>query len=266
MNQIFEPTKKSFIGVIHVPALPGDALGTTRKAAFDAALRDLDTMAESGVDGIIIENFGSVPFHKGTPSDPTPPHQIAALAVLANIAKEGFPGLKIGVNCLRNDAKSALGAASASGADFIRVNVHASSFVTDQGIIESDAANTLTYRKLLGGNIGIMADILVKHSVPLGETDPARAAEECVGRGLADALIVSGHGTGAPVSLDVLRAAKSGAASAPVLIGSGLTLENAVELLAECDGAIVGTALKVDGITRNPVDPARVKALAAFFR
>jgi predicted TIM-barrel enzyme len=51
-----------------------------------------------------------------------------------------------------------------------------------------------------------------------------------------------------------------------VLIGSGLTLENAAELLAECDGAIVGTALKVDGITRNPVDPARVKALAAFFR
>lgn len=87
MIQIFEPTKKSFIGVIHVPALPGDALGTTRKAAFDEALRDLDALADSGVDGIIIENFGSVPFHKGTPSDPTPPHQIAALAVLANIAK-----------------------------------------------------------------------------------------------------------------------------------------------------------------------------------
>ena len=49
----------------------------------------------------------------------------------------------------------------------------------------------------------------------------------------------------------------------PVLVGSGLTVDNAPTLLARADGAIVGTALKRDGRVEEPVDEARVAKLRA---
>ena len=41
---------------------------------------------------------------------------------------------------LRNDARAALAVAAATGAAFIRVNVHAGAVVADQGILEGEAA------------------------------------------------------------------------------------------------------------------------------
>lgn len=166
---------KTIYGVVHVPALPGDALGTSYAEAYTWAMRDMERLADGGVHGIVIENFGSVPFHKGDRSNPIPPHQVAALTVLAQACRENFPTLKLGINCLRNDARAALGVAAATGAHFIRVNVHTSAVVTDQGVIEGDAANTLSYRQSVGVDIKIFADILVKHAVPMGEQEIGRA-------------------------------------------------------------------------------------------
>lgn len=254
---------KTIFGVIHLPALPGDVRGESFSKAYSAAMRDAEALAEGGVHGLVLENFGSAPFYKGDRANPVPPHQVAALAVITTRCEAAFPHLKIGVNCLRNDARSALGIAAATNADFIRVNIHTGAAVTDQGIIEGDAANTLAYRQMLGVDVQIFADILVKHAVPMGEVDPKRAAEETVGRGLADAVIVTGHGTGAPVDITILKAAKSGCGPAPLFIGSGLHVGNAGELLSIADGAIVGTTFKFEGLTKNAVDVQRVKALMA---
>ena len=73
------------IGVVHLPPLPGDPRGgdCTYQACYEHALTDARSLIAGGVDGVIIENFGSAPFHKGDQSDPAPPHQIAALAVVA---------------------------------------------------------------------------------------------------------------------------------------------------------------------------------------
>ena len=122
-------------------------------------------------------------------------------------------------------------------------------------------------RQSLGQKVAILADVDVKHAAPLG---PPRAietlAEETVGRGHADGLIVSGSGTGAPTELADLRAVKSACPDVPVIIGSGLTLETAKSALSIADGAIVGTALKAGGVLSRPVDIERVKALVAEVR
>ena len=47
----------------------------------------------------------------------------------------------------------------------------------------------------------------------------------------------------------------------PVLVNTGLRASNAAELLRFADGAIVGSSLKVDGVTWNPVDERRVREL-----
>jgi predicted TIM-barrel enzyme len=56
-----------------------------------------------------------------------------------------------------------------------------------------------------------------------------------------------------------------GAIDAPIIAGSGLTRENAAELAAELDGAIVGTSIKENGAVDAPVDVERVRELVAAF-
>jgi membrane complex biogenesis BtpA family protein len=258
------------IGVVHLPPLPGDprwrgAPGAA-SAGFDEAeawaLRDAEALEEGGVAGLIVENFGSAPFYKGTPGDRVPPHQVAALARItrAIVARSALP---VGVNCLRNDAPAAIGIAAAAGAAFVRVNVHAGAYVTDQGLIEGEAAHTLRYRAALGARVGILADVLVKHAAPLAPLGVADAVGDVLHRGLADAVVVTGAATGARVDVERLAEVARAAGSAPVLIGSGLTPALVDALAPLATGAIVGSWLKEGGRVERPVDRARVRALVA---
>lgn len=254
------------VGVLHVPAMPGDPRPRGSFAeAREHALRDAVRIGEAGFDALIVENFGSAPFPKGSQGDRLPPHQVAALAVIVQEAARET-GLPVGVNCLRNDARSAIGIAAATGAAFIRVNVHAGAYVTDQGLIEGEAHRTLRYRALLEAeDVAIYADVLVKHAAPLTPLEPAQATAEVLDRGRADGVIVTGIGTGAPVDGALLGAVRAAAGERCVLLGSGLTPERC-HLATVADGAIVGTYLKQGGDVRAPVDPERAKRLAEAWR
>lgn len=265
------------IGVVHLPPLPGDpghpasfVEGPGVEAALEFAWRDADELARAGVDAIIVENFGSSPFAKGTREQPTPAYQVAALARACTGIRAFFEG-PLGVNVLRNDARAALGIAAASGLDFVRINIHLGAFATDQGIIEGEAAETLRLRDSLGlsDKTAILADVLVKHAAPLAPLDATAATSDLIGRGRADAIIVSGEATGAPVSTTLLDEVRIAAGDrVPILIGSGLSADNAAELSPRCHGAIVGTSIKRKGSVDAPVDPARTAALqqAVTFR
>jgi membrane complex biogenesis BtpA family protein len=245
---------------VHLRPLPGDP--EYRSGGFeqvlDDALRDCVAMLEGGIRQMIVENFGSAPFRKGTPDDPLDPHVHAFMARVVDACRE--EGAMVGVNCLRNDVKGALGIAAATGAYFVRANVLSGAYVTDQGIIEGDAASVLRYRKALGiDNVSILADVLVKHATPLGELEIEQAVRDTVARGGADAVIVSGSGTGASTDLELFRRARQ-VTSAPIFVGSGVTRENVAEY-ADAEGLIVGTALKEGGWVRNPVEEDRVRAI-----
>jgi membrane complex biogenesis BtpA family protein len=258
---------RGLIGVVHLGAMPGDPGYKTGgfEVTEQAALADAEALAQGGVDGIIVENFGSAPFPKGTEGHRLPPHQVAFLALVVRECRRRF-GLPVGVNCLRNDAQAALGIAAATGAAFVRVNVHTGAYVTDQGVIEGEADRSLRYRQALGVPVALAADILVKHAAPLAPLAPADAVHDCFDRGLADAVVVSGVATGAPVDAALLRQVRDAAGARPVLLGSGLTPERVDTLAPLATGAIVGTWLKHQGQLRAPVDPARVRTLAAAVR
>ena len=164
--------------------------------------------------------------------------------------------MPFGVNVLRNDALSALAIAAATGAAFIRVNIHTGAAVTDQGIIEGDAYTTLRKRAALAPHVLIFADHLVKHATPMGEASP----KDLRLRGLADAIIVTGTETGAAADPSRLRELRA-LVDAPLLVGSGLTAENAHQF-TDADGAIVGTSIKTNG----RVDAAKVDAVVRAFQ
>jgi hypothetical protein len=247
-------------GMVHLRALPGaPSFCGSMDLVIDAALADARAICDGGAAGIVFENFGDRPFVRGRAGAET----IAAMTrVIAEVAQAVH--LPFGVNVLRNDAQSALAIAVATGATFIRVNVHTGVMFTDQGVIEGEAAETLRLRASLAPRVLIFADHLVKHATPPPGTDAVQSAKDLRLRGLADAVIVSGNETGAacdPERLALLR----GAIDAPLLIGSGLTAANA-QTYADADGAIAGTSIKCDSDVDAPVDAGRVEAIVNAFR
>lgn len=250
-----------FVGVVHLPPLPGSPRGGSLDAALERASADARILEEGGADGVIVENLGDAPYTAGS----VDPYTVAAMTRVVLAVRESAPGLVLGVNVLRNDALAALSIAAAAGADFIRVNVHTGAMVTDQGLIEGRARDTLLERNRLdAGAVRLVADVLVKHASPLGTPDLADVARDTHARGLADVLVVTGSGTGRPHDPHRVSAVQRAVPGCPVWVGSGLTPETARTLGA--DGAIVGTWLHEDGDLARPLDVARVRAMAEALR
>jgi membrane complex biogenesis BtpA family protein len=158
---------------------------------IDFAVADARAYERGGAHAIFVENFGDVPFTKSNVG----PETIAAMTA-AGCAIRAAVKLPLGFNVLRNDAQAALALCAACGGDFIRVNVHTGAMLTDQGLIEGDALPHVRYRDRIRPGAEIFADVHVKHAVPLGDWTLEDSAHDTVERGLADALIVSGVGTG----------------------------------------------------------------------
>jgi membrane complex biogenesis BtpA family protein len=256
------PQHPAIVGMVHLHPLPGaprwagSVEETLRRATLDAR-----TLAEGGVDGVMVENFGDAPFYP----ERVPPETIAAMTLAARAVVEAV-SVPVGVNVLRNDAASALAIAAVAGARFIRVNLHTGAMWSDQGLLQGRAHETLRRRRELDAAVCILADVLVKHAMPPAPAPIESVARDLIERGLADGLIVSGIGTGEPTEIEEVRRVKSVAGETPVWIGSGLTAESAPSLLAVADGAIVGTAMKEGGDVLAPVDAERVRALVAAAR
>jgi uncharacterized protein len=252
--------KTPVIGMLHLLPLPGSPLfGGDLKHLHLAVMRDAEFLVEGGVDGLMIENFGDVPFYPGR----VPAHVVAHVMSLA-IAVRGMIGkCPLGINILRNDGQSALAVAHAVGASFIRVNVLCGARVTDQGIIQGIAHELLRDRAMLDpkGSIKILADVDVKHSAPLARREIADEIDDTLARGLADALIISGAGTGKQVDPARVAEFKKHAKRAPVFIGSGVSAETIQSYIPHCDGFIIGTSIKKDGEATNKVDVVRVREL-----
>lgn len=253
------------VGVIHLPALPGSP--RSRLDAIDcaaAASRDAAVLSAAGYDAIIVENFGDAPFYVGR----VPPITIASMTACALAVRAAAPQPKLGINVLRNDGESALAVAVATGAAFVRINVHTGARVTDQGIIQGQAAETLRLRRALNAeSVQIWADVDVKHSAPLGPPRPiAQEVEDTTKRALASAVLVTGDGTGKSVDIAKLASVKSAAAGAPVLVASGATISTLETLAQHCDGVIVGSALRQGGVPGDSIDPRLATEFAAAFR
>lgn len=251
------PNPRPIIGVVHLHALLGAPHAQRTDVVLKTALEDLARYRSGGVDGVIVENFGDAPFEKGRVA----PHTIAAMARIASAMRAAAPDLPMGVNVLRNDARGAIAIAAACSLEFIRVNVLSGVVVTDQGIIEGEAAAVVRDRSALASQVRIFADLRVKHAAPMREADLGVEVEELIGRAHADAVLVTGSTTGRAPTEDYVGAVRGASESAPVLIASGVDRENLAPLLAVADGLIVGTSMKVAGRTQADVDPKRVRAL-----
>jgi uncharacterized protein len=259
LDRLFK-VSKPLVGDVHVAPLPG----TPRYRAQDMkeiiarAVSDAVAYEKGGMDGVIVENHGDIPFLK--PQD-IGPEIIAAMAIIAKAVREAL-SIPLGINLLANAAIGSLAIAKASGAGFIRVNQWVNAYISNEGLIEGESAKALRYRRMIDAEgVEIFADVHVKHGshAIVGDrpvSEQARDAE------FYDAAVViaTGSRTGDSVSDGEIAAIREGT-QLPVIAGSGITAANARHILERLDGAIVGSSLKADGVWWNPVEQSRVEKL-----
>jgi len=251
------------VGMVHLTPLPGSpGFKGSMREVIGRAVSDAKTLAAAGFPALMIENFGDAPFR----ADHADPETVAAMTLAVDAVGQAT-GLPLGVNVLRNDALAALAIAGVTGAGFIRVNVLTGTMYTDQGPIVGRADEVLRRRHTLAPQVEIWADVMVKHATPPPGLEVTQAAEDTVLRGMADAIIVSGSGTGSEPDLDQARLARSAIPKETrVVIGSGASAGNIFRLLEVADTIIVGSSIKVDGNATGAVDPSRAAAFVEAAR
>lgn len=261
LEEIFD-VEKPVIGMVHLLSLPGSPkyAGGGLQPVLERALTDAKALMEGGVDGIQFENFGDKLFVKGVR-----PETIAFMtAVICRVKEE--VDLPHGV-CVLMSGISALCVAKATGGKWIRAPYYTEVYASYVGLVEGEAAEILRKRRDIDASeIRIFADVHIKHAHPLLQRPIEDAAKDAVEMALADAVIVTGKATGSPADVEDVKRVKSILADTPVLVGSGVNVNNIDKYWEYCDGFIVGTSLKIGGLTENPVDIKRVKTFMGRVR
>ncbi|MEM1623415.1 MAG: BtpA/SgcQ family protein [Sulfolobales archaeon] len=257
---------KAIIGMVHLLPLPGSPAygGWAIEEVEDYALREARVLEENGVDGLIVENMWDLPYYSG--SSRIPPEEVASHAVVARHVVKNV-SVPVGITVIHNGGRAALGIAKAAGAKFVRVCLYVGAAVWDTGELDhGNAADLMRLRKALyAEDIRFFVDVVKKHSVVFPGID-LETHTTWADFYMADAVVVTGRMTGEPPSPEDVRRVKELVGDTPVIVGSGLTPDNAEKLLKYADGAIVGTYFKVNGVTQNPVDPERVRKLMDVVR
>ena len=251
-------TVKPVIAMVHFPALPGrprhDRVAG-RARLLDVVGRDLQALQDAGVDAVLFCNEADIPYQLAV--GPEVP------AAMAAVIGELHSSIRIpfGVNVLW-DARASLAVARATGATFIR-EVLTGVYESDVGMIAPSLGDLAAYRDAIGASdVALFGNITPEFSSSLGTRTVAERARSASFLGL-DAILISGPEAGVPVAMSDLRAAKEAVPHTPVLANTGVRADLLAEVFAVADGAIVGTSLKVDGVTWNPVDPDRARRFVA---
>lgn len=247
-------SEKPVIGMIHLLPLPGSPhFAGDPQVIYERALWEAETLEQAGVDGLIVENFGDEPYRAAEP-------QPEGLAFMAAVTREVIRHVHIpvGVNVQFNAWQAEMAVAYACGADFIRAEVFVDTVVSAQGLLYPCAAELTRYRKRLGAEVQIWADVQTKYTTNLLPQSLTQSALDAQAAG-ADAIIVTGAATGKATPLEAIREVKE-AVRLPVFAGSGTTLQNVAQVLAVADGVIVGSSLKEGGLASNRVSAEQARA------
>jgi len=252
---------KPIIAMLHLPALPGRPRHDRRagmRGVIDTVARDLAVLQHAGVDGLLFCNEADLPYQLSVG-----PEALAAMAAVIGALRPEI-SRPFGVNLVW-DPVASLAVARATGASFVR-EVFTGVYESDLGIMRPDFGSIAAYRSGIGAEqIALFANITPEFASSVGHRTIAQRARSAAFLGV-DALLISGAITGEPTDLTLLREARAAAGDAPVLANTGVTAGTVRDVLSIADGAIVGTSLKADCITWNPVDPVRAAEFMAAAR
>jgi membrane complex biogenesis BtpA family protein len=250
---------KPVIGMVHFGALPGSPLYDPQRGLaglVEGAKKDLEALRRAGFDAVMFGNENDRPYQFDVDR--------ASLATMAYaIGRMGeFADMPFGVDVLW-DPMSTIALAAATGASFVR-EIFTGAYASDMGPWTPDAGAAMRYRdRLHRADLPLLFNVSAEFAWSLDRRSLAERARSAVFSSIPDAILVSGQITGEPAALGDLEAVKKVLPGTPVLANTGVRHETVADVLGIADGCIVGSSLKVDGHTWNPVDPDRA---AEFMR
>lgn len=257
MNWIQETfnTNKPIIAMCHFKALPGDPgydKAGGMKKVVEAARHDLLALQEGGVDAVMFSNEFSLPYL-------TDVHTVT-VAAMARVIGELMDDIKVpyGVNVLW-DPKRSLDLAAAVDAKFVR-EIFTGVYASDFGLWNTNCGEAVRHQHAIGAeNVKLLFNIVPEAAKYLADRDLVSVAKSTVFNAKPDGLCVSGLTAGAETDAQLISLVKQTVPQTAVFANTGVRMENVEEQLSIADGAVVGTAFKVDGVFENPVDVNRVK-------
>lgn len=246
-------TRKPVIGMVHLGALPGSPLhdgAAGLQGLVDGARADLLALQNAGFDAVMFGNENDRPYEFTVDTAST-----ATMAYVIGQLRDEIT-VPFGVNVLWDPmATIALGAAT--GAGFVR-EIFTGTYASDMGPWTPDAGAAMRYRDRLGrSDMAMLYNVSAEFADSLDRRPLADRARSAVFSSIPDAVLVSGAITGEAARMEDLEAVKQVLPDTPVLANTGVKHATVTDVLKVADGCIVGSALKVDGDTWNPVDPKR---------
>jgi len=249
------------IGMLHTLALPGsplyDRAGGMRKIVAQARA-EAKALEDAGFQALLYCNESDMPYRAGMPAE-----VVAAMTEVV-AACRAVTSLPHGINMLIDPAAS-IAIAHATGGRFVRAFL-TGVLVGDLGMMTPDGPGTLRLRAQLGAeSIRIICNVTPGFSINLDSRPVEQQAAGAVFIGLADIVCVSGPAAGREADLALIERVAHAVPDTPVVVGTGVSDANIRALARVADAFIVGTSIKKDGQTLNPVDPARAAALVRAF-
>jgi len=253
LKSIFK-TDKPIIGMAHFKALPGSPLYDDNKGISDilkAIEKEIINLQQGGIDAIMFGNENDRPYLTNVNAITT-----ASFSYLIGKVSDMIK-IPFGVDVLF-DSKATLTVAKAVGCNFVR-EVFTGTYVGDLGLWVTNCGETMRYRDRIKANhIITMFNINAEFVNSIDKRPLENVAKSVVFSSLPDILLVSGNITGEKTDLSIIEKIKKVLPDTPVFANTGVDIHNVSEVLKVADGAIVGTSLKIDGITWNPIDKIRV--------
>ncbi|MEP4195494.1 MAG: BtpA/SgcQ family protein [Aliishimia sp.] len=250
-KRVFGATKP-VIGMVHIGALPGAPLFDPSVDLLDAARSDLLALQAAGFDAVMFGNENDRPYEFNVDVAST-----ATMAALIGQLKSDIT-VPFGVNVLW-DPMSSIALGAATGAAFVR-EIFTGTYASDMGPWTPDAGKAMRYRDRLGrSDMAMFYNVSAEFAHSLDQRSLPDRARSAVFSSIPDAVLVSGQITGEAAALSDLEAVKAVLPDTAVMANTGVKHETVADVLAIADGCIVGSSLKVDGDTWNPIDPDRAK-------
>ncbi|WP_147106981.1 BtpA/SgcQ family protein [Tateyamaria sp. syn59] len=250
-TRVFGETKP-VIGMVHIGALPGAPLHDPSVDLLAAARADLHALQDAGFDAVMFGNENDRPYEFQVDAAST-----ATMAFLIGQLKSEIT-VPFGVNMLW-DPMATVAVGVATGASFVR-EIFTGTYASDMGPWTPDAGKAMRYRNRLGRpDMAMLYNVSAEFAHSLDRRPLPDRARSAVFSSIPDAVLVSGQITGEAAAMSDLEAVKAVLPDIAVLANTGVKHETVADVLSVADGCIVGSSLKVDGDTWNPVDPHRAR-------
>lgn len=233
-------SKYPIIGMIHLGGLLGKPDFKSMTTLIDNAKRDLETLQEGGIDGVMFENDNDKPYSEFIDT----PQALSFGYLMSELKKE--ISVPHGYTVLINDWKAALSLAKMTNADFIRLDTFVDKVqrIDDGMVIDPNPNLIMDFKKKLDVSVDIFTDVHVKHMKMLEDNTLEESISEAILHG-SNGIIISGNWTGQETDTnDLLRAKKAANKEVPIIVGSGLNVNNVYEMSQVSDMAIVGSSIK----------------------